>query len=93
MQQNWERKSVPWFCGYIGVCETHDTLWLYCLVDKGWSDNHSVLLDKIFYFGIRGASLKMLKSFLSDRQQVVCEGKDYKSNVVCLKYGVPHGSL
>ena len=33
--------------------------------------NHNILLDKLSYYGIRGLSLDLLKSYLSDRMQYV----------------------
>ena len=33
--------------------------------------NHNILLDKLSYYGIRGLSLDLVKSYLSDRMQYV----------------------
>ncbi len=54
--------------------------------------NHDILLDKLEYYGIRGVGLTLLKSYLSDRSQIVtvnCEN----SVELDIKYCVPQGSL
>lgn len=51
-----------------------------------------ILLDKLAYYGIRGKSMELFKSYLSNRQQVVQVRKD-KSDIVTVKYGVPQGSI
>jgi len=54
--------------------------------------NHSILLHKLEYYGIRGLPLKWLESYLLNRQQCVCINNTTSS----LKYvtcGVPQGSI
>ena len=54
--------------------------------------NHSILLKKLYHYGIRGNIFNLFKSYLSERKQFVRvnnESSDMKS-VVC---GVPQGSV
>ena len=54
--------------------------------------DHSLLLNKLEYYGIRGVALNWLQSYLSNRKQfVTVNGIDSKNlNVKC---GVPQGSI
>ena len=54
--------------------------------------NHSILLQKLHYYGIRGVALEWFKSYLSDRKQFVYfnNTKSNYRNVTC---GVPQGSI
>ena len=54
--------------------------------------NHDILLKKLYVYGIRGISLDLLKSYLSNRMQYVFN-KDIKSNLKNIKCGVPQGSV
>ena len=54
--------------------------------------DHSILLQKLSHYGIRGTALNWLKSYLENREQFVSiNGKD--SSKKLLKYGVPQGSI
>ena len=53
---------------------------------------HSILLKKLYHYGIRGTALNWLKSYLENRQQfVTINGKD--SSKKAIQYGVPQGSI
>ena len=53
---------------------------------------HSVVLKKLPYYGISGAELSWVKSYLKDRYQfVLCGNSKYSCQLV--KYGVPQGSI
>jgi hypothetical protein len=54
--------------------------------------NHEVLKQKLYCYGIRGKELKLLSSFLSNRAQMVVQGKD-KSLLKSIETGVPQGSV
>ena len=53
--------------------------------------NHSLLLEKCERYGVRGASLKLLQSYLTNRYTYVQIG-DSKSEYTRLTTGVPQGS-
>jgi hypothetical protein len=60
------------------------------------SVDHELLLRKCDILGIRGVAYCWLKSYLSNRQQVVelCKnGKRYNSDIQCVSTGVPQGSI
>ena len=53
---------------------------------------HSILIEKLEHYGIRGPVLKWLKSYLSNRSQFVStNGTD--SSTLVLEHGVPQGSI
>ena len=54
--------------------------------------DHTILLNKLSHYGIRGNALLLLKSYLSDRTQTVSlSGKTSDSKI--MDYGVPQGSI
>ena len=54
--------------------------------------NHTILLDKLYSYGVRGAPHKWFQSYLSDRKQFVyCN--DTSSNLLNITCGVPQGSI
>ena len=54
--------------------------------------DHSILLSKLDFYGIRGKSLDWFHSFLTNRSQfVTISGSDSKSK--SMKHGVPQGSV
>lgn len=58
--------------------------------------NHEMLLIKLEKYGVRGASLNWLKSYLSNRKQFVninTNGINKKSDVRTLSRGIPQGSV
>ncbi len=54
--------------------------------------NHSILLQKLNFYGIRGVAEKWIESYLNDRKQFVkiC---DSSSNALGVSCGVPQGSV
>ena len=65
---------------YLDLSKAFDTL------------DHAILLDKLYYYGIRGNSLTLLSSYLANRQQFV-EFRGSKSAMLQVSTGVPHGSI
>ena len=53
---------------------------------------HGILLSLENVFGISGAALKWIASYLTDRFQVVVIDSEH-SKPILLKYGVPQGSV
>ena len=54
--------------------------------------DHAILLDKLFHYGIRGNPLKLISSYLENRQQYV-EFRNTKSSILQISTGVPQGSI
>lgn len=53
---------------------------------------HERLLNKLWNYGFRGVSLDLLRSYLTNRQQIVDVGGDRSSSRV-VTYGVPQGTV
>jgi len=54
--------------------------------------NHNILLNKLYYYGIRGVSYEWFKSYLSNRYQYV-HFNGYSSSRLPITCGVPQGSI
>ena len=54
--------------------------------------NHSILLSKLEHYGIRGTQNKLLRSYLTDRKQMVFFDNVY-SKTCKTTHGVPQGSI
>ena len=54
--------------------------------------NHSILFEKMEFYGIRGLSLRLFQSYLSDREQYV-EYNNIHSSKDIITCGVPQGSI
>ena len=54
--------------------------------------DHTILLDKLHYYGIRGTTLSWFKSYLTDRKQYIIYD-DIKSSQRSIDTGVPQGSV
>ena len=54
--------------------------------------NHSILLEKLQYYGIVGTAFDLMKSYLTNRQQFV-EVDNTESQMLPLNTGVPQGSI
>jgi len=51
-----------------------------------------LLIKELFLYGISNNELKLIVSYLSDRIQMVVQGKD-KSDFKCIDFGVSQGSV
>ena len=54
--------------------------------------NHSILLNKLSHYGIKGIPLTLIKSYLLNRQQYV-QYNSTVSNYLTISTGVPQGSI
>ena len=51
--------------------------------------NHQILIKKLEYYGVRGISLRLIQSYLSNRKQYVCMSKNIVSSLLNITCGVP----
>ena len=65
---------------YIDMSKAFDTL------------NHNILLSKLDYYGVRGCSFNLMRSYLSDRCQYV-DFEGHHSTTLAITTGVPQGSI
>ena len=56
------------------------------------SVNRKILLQKLYIYGIRGITYKLLESYLTNRSQYIEVGK-IKSTMCAVEVGVPQGSI
>ena len=54
---------------------------------------HDILLDKLEHYGIRGITLKWLKSYLENRKQFVTTNHTESDRHNLMDFGVPQGSV
>ena len=54
--------------------------------------NHSILLQKLQHYGVRGTALNWFSSYLTDRKQYVSVNGHTSDNLK-ITCGVPHGSV
>ena len=54
--------------------------------------NHSILINTLNYYGIRGVVNNWFKSYLSNRSQYV-SSQGFDSDIIGIKHGVPQGSV
>ena len=74
-----DNNKIP-FNIYIDLSKAFDTL------------NHSILLSKLHYYGIRNTALTLLKSYFTNRKQY-CDYKGTSSNMLLIHKGIPQGSI
>ena len=54
--------------------------------------DHSILIDKLQFYGIKGTNLNLFHSYLTNRKQYT-EIDDLKSSILPIQTGVPQGSI
>ena len=54
--------------------------------------DHSILLNKLKYYGLKGSTLNLVQSYLSNRKQYT-EIEDTTSTILPIQVGVPQGSI
>ena len=70
-----------------------NVLGLYLDLKKAFDTvDHTILLKKLHYYGIRGLSHDLLASYLSNRKQCIYVNQVY-SNILNISTGVPQGSV
>jgi hypothetical protein len=68
------------YCIFLDFAKAFDTV------------NHKILLEKLQHYGVRGKSLALFESYLSNRAQAVeVNGKMSENGII--KHGVPQGSI
>jgi exonuclease III len=78
---------------YEGLNEKKHNISVFIDLKKAYDTvQHSILLDKMFCYGIRGIPLQWFRSYLSNRQHCVRIG-DYKSQYTAIRTGIPQGSV
>jgi hypothetical protein len=72
---------------------------IFCDLTKAFDCvNHTILLNKLYYYGIRGNCYHWFKSYLENRKQRVCISphileQEKSSNWETVVSGVPQGSI
>ena len=79
MRNEIEEKNKGQAC-FIDLQKAFDTL------------DHEILMIKLEKYGIRGTISEILRKYLSDRYQFVCESGNH-SKKFCVETGVPQGSV
>ena len=74
-----DNKEIP-INIYLDLSKTFDTL------------DHSILIDKIEFYGVKGVALDLFKNYLTNRKQYV-EFEDAQSDMLNISTGVPQGSI
>ena len=54
--------------------------------------DHSILIDKLEFYGIKGVALDLFKNYLTNRKQYV-EFEEAQSDMLNISTGVPEGSI
>ena len=74
-----DKGDIP-ICFFLDLSKAFDTL------------DHSILIEKLKYYGIKNKSLDLLTHYLTNRQQYV-DFNDTMSNFLTITTGVPQGSI
>jgi len=74
-----DKKEVP-LAVFMDLSKAFDTI------------DHSILLDKLYYYGIRNNAYKLFESYLNNRKQFISI-ENTNSSFLPVKTGVPQGSI
>jgi len=78
---------------YSSINDNKRTLAVFLDLAKAFDTvSHGLLLKKLENYGIRGVALELLKSYLTNREQIVKLGQT-KSTSMVMKSGVPQGTV
>ena len=74
--------------------EREYTLGIFIDLPKAFDTvDHEILISKLEYYGIKGKTLKWLKSYLSERKQCISYSDAGKTSMCSIICGIPEGSL
>ncbi len=78
---------------YSHMEQSHIPIAIFLDLSKAFDTlDHSILLDKLQFYGIHDTANMLLRSYLENRQQYV-EINEVKSNISIMNIGVPQGSV
>lgn len=83
---------------YSSIDKTEYSLGLFCDLSKAFDClNHSILLDKLYCYGIRGKAHNLIRSYLYNRSQIVqisdTHSPPFNSLKLQINSGIPQGSI
>ena len=72
----------------------HKSLGIFIDFSKAFDTiKHSILLEKLYHYGIRGVAWNLMKSYLNNRRQYVYFDQSTFSDLDTISFGVPQGSV
>ena len=78
----------------IALTNKKVTLGVFIDLSKAFDTvNHEILLEKLQHYGIKGHTLKWLKSYITNRKQCICIENGSFTDLTDVICGVPQGSI